>query len=142
MNLQNRKRTAYTIMELVAALAILAIVMTVVAQIGYFSLVERLRSTTRQAALEQAANVMESARAIPWDKLTADWAAAQQLPKDDGFILPEGRLTVKVEPEKTLPSAKRVTVEIRWVVQEGASERVELVGLVSARAVMITGGKP
>jgi hypothetical protein len=129
-------------MELIAALAILAIVMVMIAQIGYYSLVERLRSTTRQTALEQAANVMELARATPWDKLSSEWAAAQELPKHEDFFLPDGKLAVKVELEKPLPNAKRVTVEIRWQVREAIVERVELVGMVSARSVGITGGKP
>jgi prepilin-type N-terminal cleavage/methylation domain-containing protein len=135
-------KAGFTVIEMVAAFAILAIVMVLVAQIGYFSLVERLRSSTRQVALEQANNVLEAARALPWDKLTAEWGTAQELPQDEGFFLPDGRLSVRVESEKAPPLTKRVTVEIHWQVQQGVPEQVELVGFFSARAMAITGGKP
>jgi prepilin-type N-terminal cleavage/methylation domain-containing protein len=137
-----QRASGFTIMELIAALAILAIVMVIVAQIGYFSMTERLRSSTRQVALEQASNILESARATPWDKLTAEWAAARKLPEEKGFFLPDGRLSVRVEPEKSPANAKRVTVLVEWQVQEGIPQQVRLVGLVSDRAMAVTGGKP
>ena len=55
-----------------------------------------------------------------------DWLAGE---------LPQGRLTVRVEPEATRPRIKRVTVEIGWQLDNAMPARpVVLVGLFSGRA--------
>jgi hypothetical protein len=125
------------------ALGILAVATVLVAEVGLRSLAERRWSSTRQDAVECAANVLESARALPWEDLTPEWAARQRLPEDLGERLPGGKLTVHVEPEANRPRTKRVTVELSWErTREGSAGPVQLVGLVSARSATTTGGKP
>ena len=133
----------FTILECVAALSILAMVMLLVVQTGYWSMRERIRTASRHAALELASNILESARAGPFETLTPDWAAGQKLPEESGRLLSKAQLTVRVEPEKNLPHTKRVTVEIRWQTEVTMPpQTVQLVGLFSSRSAAATGGKP
>jgi hypothetical protein len=130
-------------MELTVALSILAVAMALVAQIGCWSLRERAQGAARQDALEVAANVLESALASPWETLTTDWAAAQRLPESLAQRLPDGRLTVRVEPEALHPRLKRVTVAVDWKLDNGLPARpLQLVGLFRARSADTARGKP
>jgi type II secretory pathway pseudopilin PulG len=134
-------RRAAILLELVAAIAILAVVMTLVAQTSIWSMRERARNAEHHAALELADNIMEAARARAWEDLTASWAKQQKMGTDWGQRLPDPKLTVCVEPEKTVVLAKRVTVDIRWGA-EPSPRSVQLVGLFSPRATLASGGKP
>jgi hypothetical protein len=125
------------------AVAILGVVLLLVAQLGCEFLKERQRSTARQEALEAAANVLEAARACPWDELTSAWADQQRLPESLSDRLRQGRLDVRVEPEASHPHTKRVLVEVHWSLEDNKPARpVQLVGLRSARSAPATGDKP
>lgn len=119
-----RPPRGFTIMEVVIAFTILGVVMLLVAQVATYSLRERWRTTARQAALEIASNILEVARACPWEKLDANWAAAQRLPDNVDPHLADARLEVRVDPEKTLAQIKRVRVILRWQAEESWPEQV------------------
>jgi hypothetical protein len=125
-----------------ASLAVLGLALTLVAQVSLAVLRERRRAADLQAAQELAANVLESARARGWDELTGTWASRQRLPEE--YTERGWRLEVRVEPEKSRPLVRRVTVVVRWQSGEArAPLPVELVGLFSARAAGAPkGGKP
>jgi hypothetical protein len=131
-------------MEAVAAIGVLLAVIVVVVQTSLWSLRERARNAEHHAALELAHNVMEAARARTLDDLTPAWAAKQRLPRAWHDLLPGGQLNVRVESDKTIASAKRVVVEVRWGV-EPAPRSLELVSVFSPRrmgeAPTTTGGK-
>jgi hypothetical protein len=130
-------------MESLAALALLTLALVTLAQAGVWLLGEKLRLSARQEALELAANVLESARVRPWDQLTAEWAAAQQVPESQRLSLAEGKLRVRVEPEAGQSHTRRVTVEVDWVQNNGMpAPTVRLVGLFSARESAKSGEKP
>lgn len=132
-------RPGFTIAELVAALGILALAMVLVAQVSVCILGEHSRAGADLAAEELAANVLESARAQPWEALTPTWAAAQSLPAP--FAERGWRLTVIVAPETGRRGVKRVTVEVDRSGGETAHPRpVRLVGLFSARLLPGPGG--
>ena len=136
-------RPGFTILETMVALGILAMALTLVAQISLWSLRERTRSAVRQEALEFAANVLEAARACSWEALTPEWGAAQQLPPPLAQRLVEGRLRVRVESEASRPHSKRVTVEVYGKREPRKREPVaQLVGLFSARTAARGGEKP
>jgi prepilin-type N-terminal cleavage/methylation domain-containing protein len=133
----------FTLLETIIVLGVLATAMTLVAEVGYWTLQERARSALRLDALEFAASVLESARAAPWEDLTPAWAARQQIPESLASRLPQGRLTVRVEPEAQKSRSKRVTVELHWNLATGGPARpVQLVGVFTARSATTTGGKP
>lgn len=139
------KRTAagFTVLEITLALGILLVAMVLVAQAGFASMRDRVRNAARLQAEELAANVLEAARACPWETLTPEWAAAQRLPEGGADRLLEGRMTVTVAPETGRPLVKRVTVTISWT-QDGdkPARPVELVGLFAARVTAAKGGQP
>jgi prepilin-type N-terminal cleavage/methylation domain-containing protein len=136
-------RRGFTLVELLVALAVLGVVLLLVAQLGYLVLRERQRSGARQQAQEAAANVLEAARACPWDDLTPAWAARQRLPESAARLLPDGRLEVRVEPEPSRPHTRRITAEVRWSLDDDRPARpVRLVALRSARSAPSPGGKP
>jgi prepilin-type N-terminal cleavage/methylation domain-containing protein len=135
-------RRGFTLAETMVALAVLGVVLLLVAQLGSLVLTERLRSAGRQDALEAADNVLEAARACPWDDLTPAWAARQRLPESLAGRLPHGQLEVRVEPEASRPHTRRVTVEVRWTFAGKPARPVQLVDLRSARTVSASGGKP
>jgi prepilin-type N-terminal cleavage/methylation domain-containing protein len=134
-------RPGFSILEVTVALGIMAVVMSLIAQMGYWSLREKMLTEARQTALELSNNVLETARATPWDSLTPAWAAQQKLPDDMDTFLPRGKLAVSVDPEKS--GARRVTVVVSW--QPGETEvwrKVQLVTLLSERSREGKGEKP
>jgi type II secretory pathway pseudopilin PulG len=134
-------RYGYAVLDLVISFAVLAVALVLAAQLGVWSLSERTRNAARQEAVETAANVMESARALPGEELTPEWAAKQKLPEALAARLYDGKLTVRVEPEASRPHVKRVTVEVAWKQSNDVPARpVRLVGLFSERSG--AGGEP
>lgn len=135
-------RRGFTLMETMVALGILGAVLLLVAQLGYLALCERQRDTIRQEALEAAANVLETARASSWEDLTPAWAGRQRLPESLARRLRDGQLQVRVEPEASRPHTKRLTVEIRWSLDDGKpAQPIQLVALRSARSGPASGGE-
>jgi hypothetical protein len=134
----SRGRSAFTIAETTIALGLLAVALTLVAQVGVQTLRERERVVAGQAAREQAVNVLETARAQPWEKLDSGWAEKQRLP--EAYIHKGWKLQVRVEPEASRPRVKRVSVEVR---PEGSqAPAVRLVGLFAARSAAEKEAKP
>jgi hypothetical protein len=108
--------------------------MVLVARASYAAMVERWRIATRQEALEVATNLLEAARARPWDALTPEWAGAQRMPEAWTQGQPDGKLQLQIEPEAALPHAKRVTVTVQWDFRPGMPpQEVQLVTLLTAR---------
>jgi hypothetical protein len=129
-----RRRRGFTVTEIALALGALATVAIIVAQLATWSLAERARADARLEAVEAATNVLEEARARPWDELTPEWAEAQRLPDHLAQRWRDGRLAVRVEPEPERPKVKRVTVEVRCGSNVGRVQPVTLSALFAARA--------
>lgn len=123
----------FTVAECAIALAVLAGVSVLAAEMGTTSLSHRSRLEARFEAGQVAQNVLECARATPWDELTADWAKQQKLP---AHVVERWRyetLAVRVEPEPDRPRVKRVTVEIRWTADGASWPAVTFTALFAAR---------
>ena len=138
-----RRRPGITLVEISVTLVVMAILAVIIAQCIVWSLRERLRFTTRRAALELAANVLEAARAQPWDQLDSSWAEAQTIPADLEALLPDGKLVVSVEPGPAQLLSKQVTVEVHWQMEPNLpGTSVRLTTLLSARESKQKEGKP
>jgi len=136
------KRRGFTLLELAVAAAILATLIVIIAQCFSLSFRERARAASHQAATELAANLLEAARAQPFDKLDKAWADAQVIPTETADLLPQGKVAVKVEPEK-LPNLKRVEVEVQWRFEEHLPMKtVTLTTLIAARQAKAKGDTP
>lgn len=127
-------RPGFTIIEIMAALAVLSVVLLLVAQMSWWSVQQRLESVAKKLALEHANNILEAARALPYEKLDDQWAAELGLPADVKPLLPDALLGIKVETEPALAMVKRVTVEISWSRQADLPANVvKLVALFGER---------
>ena len=125
-------RCGFTVTECVTALAVLSVAGVLVAQLGSGTIAERLRADARLEATETAANILETADALPWAKLTPEWGANQQLPSHLAGRFPNGKLVVTVAPEAGRHGVKRVTVRIDWTNPGG--QPAKPVVLVALRA--------
>jgi hypothetical protein len=128
--------------EAAITLALLMILGVIVTQAVVWSLQERTRTAAHHAAVELAANVLEAARAEPWEKLDKGWADAQQVPSDMDAVLPGAKLAVTVASDAKMPASRRVTVEVRWQFAPEPAKRVEMTTLLSRREAKNTGGTP
>jgi type II secretory pathway pseudopilin PulG len=141
--LSANNRRGFTTVEAVVALGILGMLSLLLAQVACQVVNERRHNLARQTALEAAANVLEAARACPWDDLKPAWAARQRLPESVARCLRDGALVVRVEPEARHALTRRITVEVTWRQDNGKpAPSVQLVGLRSARTAPGTGGTP
>jgi prepilin-type N-terminal cleavage/methylation domain-containing protein len=141
-NASTRNRAAFTLTEVMVAMAVTAVLGVVVAQCTVWSLRERARLRAHEAALELAANVLEEARARPWDRLDPDWAASRVVPTAMAELLPEGKVIVTLAPGEGAPHTRRVTVEVSWQsAPHLPPQSVELTTLLSARQAPLPGGK-
>ena len=138
-----RPRAGSLLIEATVALAIIAIVAAIVAQSIVWSLQERARAASHQAANELAANVFEAARALPFEKLDRQWADAQSVPSEMAALLPDGKVVVTVEASSASVHTKRVTVEVRWpLAPDQPPQSVRLTTLLSGRETKQIGGTP
>ena len=134
-----RPRAGFTVAETVIALAVLAGAAALTAEMVTRALADRSRLEARAEAVDAAVNVLEAARARPWDQLTPEWAAALAVPESLSRW-PDSRLTVTVEPVPDRPRAKRVTAEVRW--EREGREPWPSVTLATVVAARTSEGKP
>ncbi len=144
--LPTRKRAGFTLVECAATLAVIAAAGIIVAQLIAWSFRHRTQLATRQAAIELTANVLETARTQPFDKLDKKWADAQAISSDMTDLLPGGKVVVHVLPvsgaEKSSAKVTRVTVEVHWqFAPEAPGQSVQLTSVFSDRSAK-KGGAP
>lgn len=133
-----RRRPAFTLIEMTAVMAITLVVLGLITSLTVWNFRERAAQQARQFALENAANILEQARATPWNSLTVDWAESRRL--DESPWLPDGKLDVLVTDEPNNPGLKRVTAKVSWrIAAERPRLNVELIGFFADTAVK---GKP
>ncbi len=120
--------------EMVVAIAIFAILAILVAQSLVWSMRERARRTAHHAALEIAQNVLEQARAMPYEHLNQEWADGQMIPSASAALLPDGKVKVLVETDKLAAGTKRINVEVTWQFEpEMPLQSVTLMTVLSRR---------
>jgi hypothetical protein len=112
----------FTLVELAGAMLVMAVVMALTLQLLTWVAAERRGASRRQWALREADNVLERVVARPWDELSGDRLAADDVTERIRRELPDGRLNIDVRPSPSGPETKRVRVEIRWRGPSGADE--------------------
>ncbi len=137
-----RHRPALTMVECTVAVAIVAVLMVIVAQCLAMGLQARLRTSAHQAALELADNLMEEARAQPWDNLDKSWADAHKVPAAMESLLPGGKIEITVQAEPKQPLTRRVLVTVHWQFEAPSPQSVTLTALFSSRTAPKSGGQP
>jgi hypothetical protein len=126
-----KRRGIYLLEMAVAGVLLLALMLLCV---RYFAVTAAQRRALdhRQAALVEAANVMERVTARPWSDLTTEGLAKISLSPETKMALPDGELKIDLadvdarpSPPAPLPKgegkleAKRITVTIRWQDDQG-----------------------
>jgi hypothetical protein len=126
-----KRRGIYLLEMAVAGVLILALLTLCV---RYFAVTatQRRALDQRQAALGEAANIMERVSTRPWSDLTAEELSKISFSPETKLALPDGELKIEVADEDVRPSppvplpkgeekleAKRITVTIRWKDGEG-----------------------
>ncbi|MGO8744874.1 MAG: hypothetical protein ACLQNE_02685 [Thermoguttaceae bacterium] len=115
--------------ELAAAGAILATLVAVLMPLFGAISGQRQSLRVRQAAAQEAANVMERLASLSWEDLTIRETDAAQLSEEAQQALPAGQLKVKMIRPTGKPEAKQLAVEIRW--QADPSRSLQTVRLVA-----------
>ena len=106
------KRHGFTIVEICAAIALLAVSALLFAQLVALTASERIAERTRKTAVDQMQNVLERLAAVPTEKIAAsdfDKMTAESLIERS---LPEGKIafdTKTIEPDAVL-----FTVTVSW----------------------------
>jgi hypothetical protein len=77
----------------------------------------------RQAAMNEAANVLERLSIRPWNELTDKGLGELPLSAAARQSVAEGRLEVHVTQPAGDSGAKRISVQIRWPDRDGRPER-------------------
>lgn len=129
-----RRPRGFTLIEMVMAMAVIAVAMLIVAQVATSSMVQRLHLAARSAALEHAANVLEGARAVGADGLTQEWAAEQRRLPLPAALPADSRIDIEIEAAAAAPTLRRVTVQVGWRFhEEEAPHSVQLAGFFAPR---------
>ncbi len=108
--------------EVTTAMAVLLMAMIFVAQMGVWNLRQRSRDSVHYLALEIADNVLESAQALPYERLDAAWAQRQKIPDGLAQRLKNASMKVQVDETPAVPHLKHVRVEIDYGVKGGIPE--------------------
>ncbi len=113
------KRRGIYLLEMSVAGVLLLAMMALCVRYFAVTAAERRVLDQRQAALGEAANVMERISAMPWSDLTAEGLAKTSLSPEAKIALPDGELKIDIADEDAKPEARRITVTIRWQDDEG-----------------------
>lgn len=105
-------RRGFTLIELVATMAMLLVAMTLTVQLIGWVAAGRRSDQRRTRAIQEVANVMERLTARDPSGLTPERVAALQLSPQARRALPGGELRVGVDAEQD--GLRRVHVELRW----------------------------
>jgi prepilin-type N-terminal cleavage/methylation domain-containing protein len=116
-------RRGYSMIELLTAAALLATLLTVCVQLSGAASGEQRALRRRQAASNEAANVLERLSIRPWNELTDKNLAELPLSAAARQSVPEARLEVRVAEAAGQAGAKRISVLIRWPDRDGRSEQ-------------------
>jgi type II secretory pathway pseudopilin PulG len=108
-----------TLIELVAAMGLLAAVMMLAAQVLTAMSAERRLNERRQIALQEAANALERLRGVPLGQLTPARLEQVALSPTGAAHLPGGELQAEVIDDTAAPGLKCLVVQIRWRARGG-----------------------
>ncbi len=120
------KRSAFTVIELLAALVILATAVSLAAQALVMRAHHQRGLERRAAALEAASQLLEQATALPFAGITSQSVAALPIPAATAGQLPHVELHADVQSEGGGPATKLIWVQLRWK-EQGTWREVELV---------------
>ena len=124
----------FTIVEMMAAGAMTAVLITMCVQMLALTAVQRRAAERRTIALEEAANLTESLSSLTWEEATPERIAQYRLSESAQRLLGHGVLKIDLESSTSGPPAKLVRVKITWPNGAGGSDAtVKLSSWIFAR---------
>jgi hypothetical protein len=115
------RRRGVILIEVIVACGLAAVLLTICVQVLTLMAVERRAVERRVIALQEAANLIEQASAIPFAQLTRENLNTLFVDPALATLLPDAKVSFSVDDEQE-PLAKRVTMELSWL---GAGRRRE-----------------
>ena len=110
-----RTRRGVTIIELVAAMVLLAALLSSMSLAISRIVVQRHRLNQRNWANQATANVMEQLDSLPYSQLTESELGALALPANTDDVLPSASLRCMLEDQPhTMVPGKRIRVVLQW----------------------------
>lgn len=107
-------RRGTTVLEILAAGAILGVLLVVCAQMLSRTAVQQRAISNRRAAMHMTANAMERISTLPWDGLEQPALDAIASAVVGQGMLRGARLEIKVDEPDRAPRAKRIRVVATW----------------------------
>lgn len=111
-------RSAFTLIEMLLALALLGVFFSVFTALLLAVAHERRDAVRELVALQHAANVLEDLTTRPWSSLD-DAQDGPSLPAEHRPLLPEFEQQVRIEPAAGQPLARQITVTVSWRQRSG-----------------------
>lgn len=132
----HRARRGFSLVEIIAALFLLATGMTLTVEMVAWSARERRSADRRQTAYREAANALE--------RLAADPSAEIRFSDHAESVLPEASLEIEMTPDSDQPRLSRVSVVIRYQDRGNPAAPVRLTTWLARPSVPRTdaGGEP
>ena len=112
-------RRGFTLIECLAAVALVAAVLALTMQLVHASAVQRRAVQQRELAIQELANLMERLSILPWQDLSPEKARSMQLSEHARGALPGAELTIDVTASSEGPQAKRILISLRWEDESG-----------------------
>ncbi len=109
-----RRAQGFSLIEVVAAAAVMGVAMTLAAQLVLSVTDLRRAAREHQIAREEVAGALEQLSVVPWEKLTEERAAqimASTAAKDS---IASGELTVEISPVAGEPESRRLVARFTW----------------------------
>ena len=108
------RRRGFTMVEIVAAVVLLATAMSLTVQILGALAAERRAAERRLCAVQEVANLMERVAARPWGEVTPESLKAVSLSPRAQRALPGAELAATVGDASASRGEKRIGLRLRW----------------------------
>ena len=118
-----RRRSGFTLVEVVAAAFIVVAMATMLVQFLAAAGRQRRAADQHQAAMQEAANLMERICAQPFEAIGPDTATRMQLAEHLHAVLPGARLDVEATPSPGDPQVRRIVVTVHSASDDGSPRR-------------------
>jgi hypothetical protein len=126
MHRRRRDCRGLSVLEVTAALLIVAFAMTGLTQMLSLSAAQRRASETRRLAQEEVANQAERIALLAWDETTEERLTAQEISEGLRTLLPSAKLSLALTEEAGPPLARRIDIAVVWVAADGEVDPVRL----------------
>ena len=125
-------RRGFTLMEATAACFLLIVALSSLAQLLGWVAGERRAFERRRLVVAEAANLMERATALPWERIDDESLKKLRFSDDVRSNLPTATLAFEIaEKKEDAIESKKISLTIRWIGPGGVHDRpVRLVAWV------------